>query len=188
MGGLADEDRPGRCRCLQAGGGVDRVADRAVLHARAASDRAEDDRAGVDAHADAEVLDAPGGRDLGAVGRQVVRDPKGRANSTLRVVFVRGRCAEEGEDSVTCEILHRPSERLDRGDHAADGLADDELRLLRVEPLAERGGTDEVGVEGRHRLPFFTHRPAGVRELGHVRLLCRRRVGHQRGLDRRGGV
>ncbi len=81
-------------------------------------------------------------------GADVVDDAQTRADRALGVVLVRARRTEQREDAVAGEILHGAPERLDRHDHASDGIADHELELLGVEPLTEGRRADEVGEEG----------------------------------------
>ena len=139
---------------LEAGGDVHRVAERRELDPIAGADRPRDDRPGVDADAHVEGVDAPPFRDLPPERRDVLDDTQPGTDRALGVVLVRGGCAEEGEDAVAGEVLHGPPERLDRSHHAGDGVADDELEFLGIEPLAEGGGADEVGEQGGHVTAF----------------------------------
>ncbi len=161
----ADDDRTGIGSGLESRGRVDRVADRAVLDPAAGADRAEDDRAGRDADPRGETVDPPGAGDLRAVLRDVRGDPQPRADRALGIVLVRDGRAEEREYAVPREILDRAAEVLDRMDHARDRLADDELRILGIELLAERCRAGEVGEERGDHLALFTHlrgrRPGG---------------------------
>src|SRR5439155_12497929 len=84
-------------------------------------------------------------------------DPKGRAQRALGVVLVRGGRAEQREDPVAGQILHGAAEGLRRAYDPRDGLAHDDLHLLRVEALGERGRPDEVGENRRDHLAFLAH-------------------------------
>ena len=120
-----------------------------------------------DADADAEPLDAPRGRDLARVGGDVLRDPDRRAHGALGVVLVGDGGAEQRQDAVAGQVLHRSPERLDGVDDPGDRLADDQLDLLGVQPLAERRGADEVGEDGGHDLAFLPHDPAILTAFPH---------------------
>ena len=84
-------------------------------------------------------------------------DAERAANGTLGVVLARRRRAEEREDSVTGEILDVAAERLDLADDPRNRLAHDELHVLWVEPLCERGRADDVGEDGRQDLALLPH-------------------------------
>ena len=153
----ADEHAARIRGALQPCGGVDGVAKRRVLHARAGADRAERDRSGVDADADREPIRPPRLRNLLPVGGDLVRDPQSSADRTLGIVLVRRRSSEEREYAVTGEILHRAAVVLDRVDDPRDGFADDELDVLRVELLAECGRSLQIGEQRGHDLAFLAH-------------------------------
>ena len=95
-------------------------------------------------------------------GLDVVDDAERGADRTFRIVLVSDRSAEEREQSVAGEILDGASERLDGRDHASHGVADDELQLLGVEALAERGRPDEVGEEGGDDAAFVADVHPGI--------------------------
>jgi hypothetical protein len=173
--GLADEHRPRSGGLLEPCCRVDRVADRAVLDARAASDRAEDDRAGVDADSNREAVDAPARLDLRAVRGHLVGDSETGANGPLRIVLVGHRRSEEREDPVAGEILDRAAQSLNGGQHPGDRLADDQPHFLGVEPLPERGRPNDVSVECRHRLALFAHRRRRF-GVAHASLIAARSV------------
>jgi hypothetical protein len=159
---IADEHRPRRGRPLQPRGDVDRVAEGRVLHPAATADLPDDHQAGMDPDADAEPGDVPSALDLAGVLVDLVPNADRGADGTLRVVLVRGRRAEQREHPVTGEILDRAAERLDRGDDPRDGLADDQLQLLGIEPFGERRGSDQVREHRRHHTALVAGRPVGA--------------------------
>jgi len=68
---------------------------------------------------------------------------------------VGGRSAEQCEDAVPREVLDHPSERLDRVDHARDGVADDHLQLFGIETFGEDGRAHEIGEDRRDHASLF---------------------------------
>ena len=85
---------------------------------------------------------------------------RGRPHRTQRVVLVEDRDPERGHDRVADELLHGAAVVLE---HAADldEVARDDVPVgLRVEPLAERRRTDQIGEHDRHRLAHFALRRA----------------------------
>src|SRR5205823_13875331 len=111
----------------------------------AACARAYRARGRADAHADA--LEAAPARRLAAVALQAGEDAQRGADRALGVVLAGGRGAEEGEHAVPGQVLDVAAERLDLADDPCDGVADDELHVLGIESLGERGRADDVGEE-----------------------------------------
>ncbi len=152
---VVDEHRTRLTRRLQTGSEVDRVAERGVLHAIACADLTDDDRPGRCADTHSEAVDAPAAKDFAPVVLELGDDAQGGPERALGVVFARGRRPEEGEHAVAREILDVAAERFDLADNARHRLADDELHVLGVEPLAERGRADDVGEQRRQYLALF---------------------------------
>ena len=157
MGGFVDEHRPGIGSGLQPRGDVHRVAERGELDPGAGADLPHHDRAGRRSDPDAETLGTPAAAHLASVLLHLGDDAEGTENRPLGVVLARRRRAEEGEDSVTGEILDVAAERLDLADDPRNRLAHDELHVLWVEPLCERGRADDVGEDGRQDLALLPH-------------------------------
>ena len=107
------------------------------------------DPAHADADPDPEARHAPGTLHLARVVGDLLHQLQRRAHRTLGVVLVRGRSAEQREHAVPREILDHPAERLDRVDHARDGVADDHLQLFGIEPFGEDGGPHQIGEDRR---------------------------------------
>ena len=153
---------PGSACGLEPRRDVHRVAHRPVLDARTGPDRPDDDGPRLHAHADAEPVDPPAPADLVGELPHLLHDPQAGEERAFGVVLVRDGRAEEREHAVAGEVLDRAAERLDRTDDPADGVADHELQLLRLETFPQGGGPDEVGEQGGHEPPFLTHRRSGV--------------------------
>jgi hypothetical protein len=117
---------------LQTGGRVHGVAERRILDAAPRADGPHDDGAGLDADPHAEPADAPGVLDLLGVVADLLDDPQGRAHRPLGIVLVGCRRPEQRQDPVAGKVLDGAPERFNRIDHAGDGVADDQLQLLRV--------------------------------------------------------
>ena len=132
---------------LQAGGDVRHVAERDHVLLGAA-DETDRGLAAVDADANVEVLDSPGGGDVTCVLGDHLEDPHRRMRRPLRVVLVRRGHPEEGGDPVSHVGVDGAAVLLDRAGHAADALADERLHLVRCQSLAECGRADDVGEEG----------------------------------------
>ena len=152
---VVDKRRPRLRPRLKSGGGVDRVAEGGVLGPAAAADLAEDDGAGRDPDPDIELGDPPAPLDLRAVGGDLLDDAQRRSERAFRIVLVRNRRAEEGEDTVSGEVLDVAADPLHLGDDSGHRLPDDELDFFCVELLAECGRTDEVGEENGDDLPLL---------------------------------
>ena len=161
-GDLADEDRPGLGRGLEARRDVRRVAERDGLRIGAAD---EPDRCGPAVHADphGEPRDSPGRLDVSRVAADDLEDAKRRAGGALGVVLVRGRNAEVRADPVALVRLHRAAVLVDGAAHHRHALADEHLRLVGLEPLAERRRADDVGEEHGDRAPLVLDLPRSRR-------------------------
>src|SRR5579864_660455 len=157
-GRVVDEHRPRLGFGLEARGEVDGIAERRVLDALPCADLADDDGAGRGTDPDTEALDAPTADDLAAVLLQLGNDPQSRAQGALGVVLVRRGRAEEGEHAVPRQILDVAAERLHLPDDARDRLADDELHVLGIEALSERGRADDVREERRQHPALLANR------------------------------
>src|SRR5205085_5391974 len=113
-----------------------------VFHPAAGPDIPDHHQTRGDPDADAEPGHVPAALDLARVFLDLIAYADRRADGALRVVLVGGGRAEEREHAVAGQVLDRPAERLDGRDDPRDRLTDDQLQLLGVEPLGERGGTD----------------------------------------------
>ena len=133
------------------------VAEGGVLDPCSGADLPEHHRTGGSSDSDAEALGAPAAPHLASVLLHLADDAERAADSTLGVVLPRRGRAEEGEDSVTGEILDVAAERLHLADDPGHGFPNDELHVFGVEPLRERGRADDVGEDGRHDLAFLPH-------------------------------
>ena len=119
---------------------------------------AEDDRPGRDADPNPEAFGAPAAPHLECVLLHLADDAECTAHGPLGVVLPRRRCAEEGKDAVTGEVLDVTAERLHLAHDPCHRLAHDELHVLRVEPFRERCRADHVGEDGRQNLPLLADR------------------------------
>jgi hypothetical protein len=155
MGGVVDENCSRLGGRLETRGDVDGVAEGGVLDPRACADLAHDHgpRRRADPHA--EALGAPAAAHLARILVHLADDAERAADGPLGVVLPRSRRAEEGEDSVACEVLDVAAQRLHLADDPRDRLADDQLHVLGVEPVRERGRADDVGKDCRQDLPLL---------------------------------
>ena len=201
LGGVADQDRARRRQRLQARGEVGRVADRRVVHLEVVADRADDDRAGVDADAQLELDAALGERHAALRRGERVADRQRGADRALGRVLVRDRRAEERHHAVAGELVDDALEAVDLAEAELDVLLEQLAVLLGVEPVGDRGRADEVAEQHRDELALAA-RAVGGRDqaadeaLGHVapellepvlaRLRARR--AHRCGSRRCGGV
>ena len=143
---VTDEDRSGVGRRLEARCDVRRVAERDRLGIGAAH---EPHRRWPAVHTDSygEPRDPPRRLDVARVPADDLEDAQGRARSALGIVLVRGGHAEVGADPVALVRLHDAAVLVDRTAHHRHALADEHLRLVGLEPLAERRRADDVGEE-----------------------------------------
>ena len=154
---LVDEDRSRLGEALQPRGDVDGVAEGRVLDVAAAAELAHYDGAGRGAHPDAEALETPTAQHFTPVPVHLRDDPQRSTDGALGVVLpCRGR-TEECEHPVACEVLDMPAECFDLADDSSDRLADDELDVFRLEPLAQRRRADNVGKQCREDLALLAN-------------------------------
>ena len=102
-----------------------------------------------------------------------VPDRERGPHRTLGIVLVHDRRAEDGDDRVADELLHRAAETLElrtqpcvvRSEHRAD--------VLGIQPLGPCGRADEVGEDDRNDLPLL----AGLCRAGERRPAFRAKNG-----------
>ena len=160
---------------------VDRVAGHERLAARAV---ARDDLAGVDADPQGDACPEALLEILvqGAEARLHLQCGAARAQ---RIVLVRLRDAEDREDGVADELLHRAAVTLERAAHLVEVGEHQAADRLRIEALAHRGRARQVTEDKRCELPALRVR----RVRGRCRSSCRsaprrRRSNHSRDRSR----
>ncbi len=172
--GFADHDRIRPSECLQAGGNIGSPADRPQLVAAAVeADLAGDDEAGMDTDADLQwqgQRPRPAGTQRGDGGH----DLQGRPYRAQRVVLVRGRVAEIGQNTVA-HVVGDGAAIAGEGGGAARAVALQHLaHILGVEPVAQGGRAAQVA-EQQGELAPLGGRPGPWLALGQSwRLLCPR--------------
>src|SRR4030095_15782914 len=131
QGALGDEDgtRPGDL--LHAGGQVRGLADSRVVHAQVGPDRADDDLARIEAHADLD-WDATGALRLIDVTPDALLHPKRGVTRPHRVILVGQRGAEEGHDAVAHHLVHGALVAVDGLHHQLENGIQELVRLLRI--------------------------------------------------------
>ena len=144
---------PGAAGLLHPGGDVHRVAHRRVLLAVRRPDLPDDDRPRVDPDADVQV-EAPLVREPLAERRDRGDDLEPRHHRALRVVLVRGRGAEEGEDRVAHQAGDRALVADDRLDQPLVGGVHHLGPVLGVELLGHRGRAADVAEQHRDDAPL----------------------------------
>ena len=144
-GGAADQHPAGRRQRLQPGGRVDDVAHRRVVRA---GERADQHLAGVDADAHLDRR-AGGGAALGDVPGKAVLHPQRRPDRPFGIVLVGDGRAEQRHDAVTEQLVDASAEVVDVGDQPFEARFDEQLDVLRVEVLGQRGVPHEVGEHDR---------------------------------------
>ena len=162
-----DEDAVYRRGRLDSRSGIQHVAGgRPLALARA---RAEHDKrfAGVDADPDVEVEPLVLRVELG----ERPADREACSDRTLRVVLVRLRGPEQGQDRIAAELLERPAVALELGPHPRVIGSDQGFDIFRVELLGARGRADQVDED----------------RSDHLALLARRQR-RRRGVDKRGAA
>ena len=145
---------------MQARRRVDDVAHRRVV---GSGDRADEDLAGVDPDAHADVVDRVGVVDVVVLLSRVFGDetgerllhPQGGAHGSVGVVLVGDRSPEEGDDRVAEDLVDTAAERLDLGHQGLEVRLDEAGDRLRVAVLGERGVADEVGEQHRDDAAFL---------------------------------
>ena len=148
---LADDHPARRGHRLQPGRGVDDVAHRRVL---GAGQRPDEHLAGVDPDAHADVDATVGGRAGHRAGQRLLHLQPG-AHRPLGIVLVGHRCAEQGEDPVTEQLVDPTAVLGDVVDQPGEAALDEPLGLLRVHELGERGEPDEIGEQHRDDAPLL---------------------------------
>ena len=73
-----------------------------------------------------------------------------RPDGPERVILVRGRHPEHADDRVADELLDRPAMPLDRRAHRPEVAAQYASQDLRVRPLGDPRGADQIAEQGRH--------------------------------------
>ena len=148
-GRLAEQHVAGAGGLLEPRSDVDRVAGHERLAARAV---ARDDLAGVDA-------DPQGDARPEALLEILVQGTEARlhlqcgAARAQRIVLVRLRDAEDREDGVADELLHRAAVTLERAAHLVEVGEHQAADRLRIEALAHRGRARQVTEDKRRELP-----------------------------------
>ena len=142
---------PGVGHLLHAGGEVRGLADRGVVHAQVAADRAHHDLAGVEADADLD-RDALGAAHLlGVAPDRLLHAERGVAGAH-GVILVGERRAEERHDAVAHDLVDRALVAVDRLHHVLEDGVEELARLLRIAVGQELHRALEVGEEDRHLL------------------------------------
>ena len=145
---LAHHHLPGCGDALQPGRQVGRLADHRLLLRRPFADQiTDDDETGGDADPNAErrVARRPHRR-------QRLNDGEPGANRPLRIVLVRARKTEIGEDAVAHILGHMPLEPRDLARRAVLKTAQDPTHLLRIEPLRQSRRANQIH-EHQRQLP-----------------------------------
>ena len=112
-GVLGHADPARRRQLLHAGGEPDDVPLRGVVHAQVVADSADDDLAGVEAHAHGEVEPALAAALVGERPEIAGQLERGRAGA-LGVILVGDGGAEEGHDAVAGVLVDGPLVAVDR--------------------------------------------------------------------------
>ena len=81
--------------------------------------------------------------------------PQRRPHGALGVVLVGDRGAEQGEDSVTEDLVDPAAERGDVVDEQLKAGVDQPLDGFGIAVLGQRRETDEIGEQHRGDPPFF---------------------------------
>ena len=115
---------------------------------------ARDDVARIDGDAQPHLRTEPL-EDVGCERPETLVDRERRADTAFRVVLVRLRNAEDGEDSIPDELLHHAAEPLDLRPDELEELSLEHAHVLRVERRPERRRAREVGEEDGHDPPFL---------------------------------
>ena len=171
-GGGADEHLARVGARLQSRGDAHRVPRGAVLDPRPPTDAAHHHEAGLDTDPHPEGFDTELAGGALAVRPHGLLDLQPGPDRALRVVFVRGRCPEQGEDAVAGDVVGGLAEPLDHLADVADAAADQVDHVLGIEGLAERGRTLDVGEQRRDGAAFSADRvgAAHVREATPTRV------------------
>ena len=173
VGVVADAQRTGRRRLLHARGHVDGDAANAAFGIDTA---AEQHRPGVDAHAQAEAVQAEPRLDLRRQHRRLLDDRQARMHRTLGVVFTRLVGAEHRQKAVAGVLQYAAMLGLDHRRQPRERAVHHRVHVFRVELAAQRGGTDHVHEQNRDRLELLVA-VAGAGSRG-SQLLTQRGDGH----------
>ena len=90
--------------------------------------------------------------------RDRLLDRERRANRPLRIVLVRDRRPEHGDDGVADELLHRAPVALELVPEPRVVRREERPDVLGVEPLGALGRTDHVREHDRHDLALLAPR------------------------------
>ena len=151
-GHLADVGLAGRRGRLEALRENHGVAKHGVVHACLTAEDASDAVPRIDADVQGE---------LRVMGKLAAKAPELRmhlernAQGTLRIVFVRDGCPEQGEQGIARKLLDVPLVATDDTAQSRNDRVDHLEQLLRIEPVGERREARDVGEESRNQAPFF---------------------------------
>jgi hypothetical protein len=140
------DDRPGVRDLLHARRQVGGLADRRVVHAEVASDRAHDHFTGIQSDPDAHALAQP--RLLGVLPDRFLHGERGVAGAR-GVLLERQRRPEEGHDAVTHDLVHRAFLAMNRVHHARQDGVQQLPRLLGITARQQLHRALQVGKEHR---------------------------------------
>jgi len=143
---LVFQDRARRRHLLHAGGQVGGLTDRRVIHVQVRPDGTDDDRAGVEPHAD---LDGHPVRteDTVPILRDGLLHPQRRVARPHRVILVGQGRPEERHDAVAHHLIHGALVVMDGVHHQCEHGIEELARLLGVAVGEELHGALEVGEE-----------------------------------------
>jgi hypothetical protein len=182
-GGVGDQNGARPRELLHPGGQVGRLADGAVVHVEVAADRADDDVARVEPHADLHVHALAAAQLLGVAADRAAHAQR-RVARAHRVVLVGDRRAEQRHDAVAHHLVDGALVAVDRLHHALEHAVEQHAGVLGIAVGEELERALEVGEEDGHLLALAGQRRAGGQDLaGEVA----RRVGVGGGEARVGG-
>ena len=152
-----EEDRAGHRHLLHPRRQVGRLPHGRVVHAQIAPDRADDDLAGVEAHAD---VYGHAGRPVDLVGvlLHALLHPERGVPRPDRVILVRHRRPEQRHDPVTHDLVDGAFVPVDGLHHPLEDGVEELPRLLGVPIREELHRALEVGEEHGHLLPLTLQR------------------------------
>ena len=90
--------------------------------------------------------------------RDRVADGQGGEHGAGGIVLVRHRCAEDRDDRIADELLHRPAEALDLLPHARVVGRLEPADVLGIEPLGAAREADEIDEDDGDDLPLLRAR------------------------------
>ena len=91
---------------------------------------------------------------------QTLEHPERRLQRPLGVVLLGHRGAEDRDDRVADELLHRPAAERDLGFHRVVEALEEVSRVLGIELGTHRRRADEIGEQDRRQLPLHRSRTA----------------------------